>query len=803
MKKILLFLPVLFCFMMPGQLHAKTTHPENYRLWYTQPADEWLKAIPVGNGRLGAMIYGGIKTETIALNEITMWSGQYDENQEVACGKEKLDEMRQLFFQGKIKEGHDLAHTYLQGRPNSFGTHLPVGDFKMNFGHDEKKAVHYMRQLDLENSVTSVSYEIDNVRFKREYICSNPDDVFLIKLTADTKAALNIDISLDLLRESDIEVSDNELTFSGQALFSKFGPGGVNYIGKIRVSLTGGEVNKGKSELSVRKADEILIAIDIRTDFKSPGYKALCDRTVHNAFVRSYEDIKRAHISDYTRLYDRTELYLGQTDAHQLPTDIRLQQLKDGKEDPGLFTLFFQYGRYLLISCSRENSPLPANLQGIWNDNLACNMPWTCDYHLDMNTQQNYWLANIGNLAECNSPLISYVEDLSNYGEKTAMKVYGSRGWTAHTVANVWGYTAPGQSYTWGMFPTGGIWIASHLWNHYLYTKDGDFLRNKAYPILKKSVFFLLDYMVENPHNGYLMTGPSISPENSFKTNGIEYSLSMMPTCDRVLAYEAFTSFMEAAGILNVDPELQLQVKAALAKLPPIQIGKAGTVQEWFEDYDLAHPNHRHSSHLLALYPYNQISLEKTPELAKASEKSIYNQLHSEGWEDVEWSRANMICFYTRLKKPVEAYDNMKSLLTEFARENLFTPAPGGIAGAETDIYEFDANEAAPAAMAEMFLQSHQGYIEFLPCLPEQWSTGHFKGLCAIGGAEVDLEWENKSVKKALLKANYDHSFNIKLKNTAKKPKIQVNDQSKQFAVGKDGLLAVQLNKGDVLKIDY
>jgi alpha-L-fucosidase 2 len=767
-------------------------------LWYLQPAEEWMQATPVGNGRLGAMIYGGTETETVALNEITLWSGQYDEEQETACGKEILGEIRRLFFDGKIEEGNALGSRYLYGRPHSFGTHLPLGDLKIKSGHGHAGIKNYKRTLDIEKSITTVTYSASGVNYKREYICSNPDDVFLIRFTADRKNALNMEIGLDLLRESVISASGNTLSFSGQALFPKLGPGGVFYTGLIHVASDDGSISVTDRTLTITGGTDVVIAIDIRTDYKNPTYKDLCKQTVGNATRRTYDEIKADHVKDYTNLYNRTELYLGASESDKLPTDIRRQKLKDtGNDDPGLFALFFRYGRYLLISSSRENSPLPANLQGLWNDNLACNMPWTCDYHLDINTEQNYWLANAGNLHECHLPLFNYLDDLARHGEKTAAKVYGSPGWTAHTVANAWGYTAPGQGVGWGMFPTAGAWLASHLWSHYTYTQNKAFLENRAYPVLKKSALFFMDYMTEDPAGEYLMTGPSISPENSFKAGGREYALSMMPTCDRVLVYETLASCVEASKILDVDTAFRRSLEDAIAKLPPFKIGKDGTVQEWFEDYEPAHPNHRHSSHLLALYPFCQITLDKTPELAEAAERSIYRQLHSENWEDVEWSRANMICFYARLKKAEDAYKNIKSLLVEFSRENLFTMSPAGIAGAQSDIFEFDANEAVPAGIAEMLLQSHEGYIEFLPALPAEWKSGYFKGLCVRGGAEVDLRWDNGAVQNAKITATVDNRFSVKLPHP-----MNITKNGQKFTGDiNEGILSCVLNKGDCLEI--
>ncbi|MFV0468845.1 MAG: glycosyl hydrolase family 95 catalytic domain-containing protein, partial [Dysgonomonas sp.] len=516
----------------------------------------------------------------------------------------------------------------------------------------------------------------------------------------------------------------------------------------------------------VSGASTATIAFDVRTDFDNKKYKASCTETIDKVLKQNYTTLKNKHIADYSNLFNRVELFLGNDEADSLPTDIRWKRVKDGKNDVGLDALFFHYGRYLLIAASRENSPLPANLQGIWNDNLACNMGWTNDYHLDINTQQNYWMANITNLHECNVPLFSYLKDLSVYGEKTAREIYNARGWTANTIANVWGYTTCGSGVNWGLFPCASAWIASHLWTHYVYTKDVDFLRNKAYPILKGNAEFFIDYMVEHPTNGYLMTGPSTSPENSFRYKGDELSLSMMPTSDRLLVYEAFNSVIQSSEILGIDKAFADTLHTALTKLPPYKIGKNGGIQEWFEDYDEAQPNHRHTTHILGLYPFSQITLEKTPELANAAKKTLELRLAAEGWEDVEWSRANMICNYARLKDAENAYESVVLLQRNFTRENLLTISPEGIAGAPYDVFIFDGNEAGGAGIAEMLIQSHEGYVDFLPALPKQWNTGYFKGLCVPGGAEVDLSWKNGAVQQAKLKATTNNTFKIKVPAT-------------------------------------
>lgn len=741
--------------------------PQDLKLWYKQPADEWMKALPIGNGRLSAMIYGKPGNEILALNEITMWSGQYDENQNTVCGKEKMAAIRQLFFEGKPIEGNGAATDGFKSKSHSFGTHLPTGDLKIKFDHYDRKVTNYVRSLDLENAVASVSYEYKDINYNREYICSNPDQVLVINLTADKPGSISFGLSLNLLRQASIQATENGLEFTGKASFPNLGPGGVNFMGKIQVVTKNGIVSgdtrcDNEQVLVVKNADEAKIIIDIRTDYKNENYKNDCSTSVTNALSKSFDQLKQRHVNDYSELFKRVSLSLGTSESDALPTDVRWKQIKQGTVDPGLDALFYQYGRYLLISSSRENSPLPANLQGVWNDNLACNMGWTCDYHLDINTQQNYWASNSGNLPECNIPWFNYVRDLSVSGEKTAREVYDSPGWVVHTVSNAWGYTGIGEGMAWSMFSASTAWVSTHLWTHYLYTQDKEFLKNEAYPILKKASEFFLDYMVVNPKNGYLMTGPSNSPENTFKFNGWELAMSMMTTADRVLVYELFSDCLESAKILNVDTEFRTALEEALSKFPPIKIGKNGGIQEWFEDYEDAHPNHRHATHLLSLYPYNQITPEKTPELAAAAKKTVENKLNAAGWEDVEFSRANTVLFYTRLKEAENAYKNFHALLKDLTRENLFTMSPSGIAGAPWDIFIFDGNEAGAAAVVEMLVQCHEGYIEFLPALPSAWKTGYVKGICVAGGAEIDLEWENGIIKKASLKASVNNKFRVK-----------------------------------------
>lgn len=780
---------------------SATDSCETTELWYAQPAKVWMESLPIGNGRLGAMTYGGIEEEKLALNESTMWSGQYNENQNKPFGREKMNQLRKLFFEGKLSEGNRIAGDNLHGNQTSFGTHLPIGDLKMQFIYPEGKVTDYRRSLSLDEAVSSVSFNSGGVNYKREYFATNPDNVLVLRLTADKQKSITMNMGLDLMRQADLSVENNQLVFTGKVDFPLHGPGGVCFEGRIAVLADNGEVKMEQSGVSIKEADAVTLIVDVRTDYKSPDYKTLCADGVEKAAAKSYDELKQAHIKDYNTLYNRVSIHFGQDANRAMPTDVRWKQVKEGKTDTGLDALFFQYGRYLTIASSRENSPLPIALQGFFNDNKACNMGWTNDYHLDINTEQNYWAANVGNLAECNAPLFTYIKDLAHHGAKTAEVVYGCKGWTAHTTANVWGYTPASSTIIWGLFPMAGSWIASHLWTQYEFTQDKQYLTETAYPLLKGNAQFILDFLAKDPKSGYLMTGPSISPENWFRTaGGEEMVASMMPACDRELAYEILSNCVRASEILDTDREFADSLRTAIAQLPPIQLRANGAIREWFEDFEEAHPNHRHTSHLLALYPFSQITLEKTPELAEAARKTIENRLSAENWEDTEWSRANMICMYARLKDAQEAYKSVQLLQGKLSRENLMTVSPGGIAGAEGDIYSFDGNPAGTAGMAEMLIQNHEGYVEFLPCLPVEWKDGSFKGLCLKGGAEATAEWTNAVINKASLKATADQVLKVKIPQ-GKKYRVLLNGKEAIANPDAKGLITVDMKRGDLLEL--
>ncbi len=765
-------------------------------LWYDEPADEWMKALPIGNGRLGMMVYGGVDNETIALNEITFWTGGRDENQDPQGGAEHLAEMRAAFFANDYNKLHDIAGRYCVGRAEKFGTHIPVGNMNLRFNHSSQYT-HYKRSLDLNNALIKVEYLIGDTLYQREAFCSNPAQVMVMRIKSDKSQAIDFDLSLQPEKQANIGIIGNKIVISGST--ETVESLGVNYAGIVQVETVGGICGFNENTLQVRNADEAVIYYDLNTDYSCDDYAAAASNHIDAALQQSYDELLRTHINDHKHLFSRVSLDLGDSKKSLIPTDDRLRLLAEGKEDNALAVLFMQYGRYLLIAGSREDSPLPLNLQGVWNDNLACNMAWTCDYHLDINTQQNYWHANVCNLSECNKPLFNYTASLVEPGRKTVRAMYDTRGWTAHTTANAWGHTPCSGAYWWGAFPTGGTWLALQMVEHHRFTQDSLFMLNEAYPILKENAQFLLDYLTPYPNTEYLVTGPSISPENSFTYNGGGYCLTMMPTVDRTLTYELFSALINVSEQYNYDRAFADTLRQAISQLPPYLIGSKGQLQEWLIDYEERQPNHRHTSHLLGLYPYAQIN---SPELEQACRVAIENRLNAPGWEDTEWSRSNTICYYARLKEGNNAQESLTTLLTELSRENLFTISPAGIAGAEGDIFCPDGNMAGAAAVAEMLLQSHKGYIEFIPALPDEWNTGSFEGLCVRGGGVVSANWHNGKLTTATLTATCDNNFNILTPNDCKL-KVLINGAETSTPTITDGLLSVTLHKNDKCEIKY
>ena len=771
-------------------------------LWYRQPATRWMESLPVGNGRLGAMVFGCVDCERIALNESTLWSGEPGAHENPAT-REHLSEIRAALFEDRYAQAQAMCQRYVVGREGNYGTHLPMGDLVLRFANSGNEIRDYRRELDLDRAVARVAYAVGDTSYKREVLCSNVDQVLVVHLTCGTPGQLSFEAAIDGGENPSEAHTDGKdtLIVTGHAYEKKHSNGqcGVGFCGQVKLLATGGQVTASDKVLKVEHADAATLFVAINTDFGGRNPATLCQAQLDAAAKKTYDQIREAHMADHQRLFRRVQLDLGTTDVVALPTDRRMELLRNGGDDPQLVATFFQYGRYLLIAGSRENSPLPTNLQGIWNDNLACKMGWTCDFHMDINMQQNYWPAEVCNLTECHEPLFNLIESLRVPGRRTAREAYGCNGWVCHVFTNAWGYTAPGWGLGWGVHVTGGIWLASHLWEHYLFTGDRAFLSQRAYPVLKEAAEFFLEYMVEHPEQHYLVTGPSPSPENSFiAPDGIRCSESMGPTCDSVLVRDLFSHCIEASHTFGADAEFAAKLETAMAKLPPLRVGKHGQLQEWIEDFEEAVPNHRHMSHLIALYPSDQITPNTTSELAQAARVTIERRTNRPDWEDVEWSRGNLINFYARLADGEKAHDSVLGLLRKLTDKNLLTFSVGGIAGAPENIFVVDGNSAGTAGIAEMLLQSYGGEIKLLPALPKAWPSGHVKGLRARGGYEVDISWNKGRLTESTIRATLDGVCRI-WADTPVKVKIDGDDAAVQRPEAK--IVELPVKAGDTLHV--
>jgi len=743
-------------------------------LWYRQPASRWLSALPLGNGRIGAMIYGGIAQERIALSDSTAWSGAPNPQQVNPLAREKLAVIRQMWFDGKLEDVTSSSKQYLLGDMKNFGTNLPLPELRFEF-EDFGQPSNYHRSLDLENALASVYFLNNDSQHLREFFASHADHIVAIRLHHKSGDPMNLRIHF---ADSSLPFSvhpepDGSLVLRGQAYENKHSDGRSGVAFQIHLQVdTDGRITADQTALSIQGARIAELRLTIGTTFDNENPDHHCRSILALAKKFTWAQLLQRHRNDYQPLYKRAGLQLTSSDfAYNarlaMPTDVRRKKLQEGADDPDLVAQFFRYGRYLTISGSRHDSPLPLALQGIWNDGLASSMGWTDDFHLDINTQQNYWAAEVCNLAECQLPLFRFLQSLSAAGRTTAREMYAAPGWVAHTVTNPWGYTAPGAGTGWGLFVCGGVWIALQLWDHYTFGGDINFLRSTAYPILRGAAEFFLAYMLLEPKHGWLVTGPSDSPENWFLTpDGTRAAESLGNTVDRVFVHALFSICIEASEKLEVDPELRSQLKQARAKLPPFQIGRHGQLQEWIQDFEEAEPNHRHTSHLASLYPLYQISPRTTPALARAAKITIERRIHAPNWEQTEWGRANFAAYYARLLKGDQAHRYILDLISGAADDNLLTFSAAGVAGANDTIFAIDGNTAGTAAIAEMLLQSHAGEIELLPALPSAWPEGHVYGLCARGGYSVDIRWSKGKLISARILSPIDGKIPVRYTNS-------------------------------------
>ncbi|MGG7464634.1 glycoside hydrolase family 95 protein [Plantibacter sp. YIM 135347] len=736
-------------------------------LWYSTPAARWFEALPIGNGRLGGMVFGGADVDRIQLSESTAWSGAPSEDDVSVTAHEFLGPVRQLLFDGDYVGAHQLTEQHLLGRPTSFGTNLPLPEVRIDHRSVEG-ATGYRRSLDLGTAIVDSAFTRAGRMYRTETFSSRPGGVIVHRVDALDGGTVNLTVSIgEAVFPLETALDGTDLVLTGRAVedLHSNGRDGVEICIRLRILEEAGTTGVRAGSLTVDGARAVTVLIAVGTGWDGQDARADASSAIERATELGFLGLRAEHIEDYRELYDRVSIELGPTESavSELPTDERRDRFAAGGDDLELVALYFQFGRYLTIAGSRHDSPLPLALQGLWNDGLASSAPWTNDFHLDMNTQQNYWAAEVTGLGECQEPLLRLVERLSVSGRDTARAMYGASGWVAHTVTNAWGYSAPGWGMGWGLDVTGGAWIALQHWERWDHGRDLEFLRERAYPVLKEAAQFFLDYLVTDPNTGWLVTGPSDSPENWYLTpDGEQVAVSMGATADRVFVEAVFRMVVEAAGILAVDEHLAERISRARELLPPFQIGRHGQLQEWLVDFEEAVPSHRHTSHLMAVYPERQITARDTPELARAAEITIERRESAPGWEQTEWVEANLVAYSARLLDGDRAERHVRNLIADASEANLLSFSAGGVAGAEQNIYSFDGNAGGTAGIAEMLMQSDGTTIELLPALPRTWRSGSVTGLHARNRITLDLRWGNGELVSAVLHAGHDAAVEVR-----------------------------------------